>query len=352
MLSTVAVVPEPPLLVPELATGAAVETAELRAACGEAVRRLAAASSTWIAVGADPGGRRTVGPGARGSFIGFGVDVVVGLAPDAAEPVDAEMALPLLVAAWLREGLAVTVRGELVAPDADPAACLALGAELARGATALLVVGDGAATHTEKAPGYLDERAGPFDDAVAAALAAADPAALAALDPTLAAGLWAAGRRIACRRRCRLAGDLGAEGETSAGFGVGGDQLATDRHGQPLAQPPGDEQRQRHRGVNGISGVLPESDHDVDAEADEAPPGAGSDCPPTAAVGADRDPGRCRRGQPSSGFSAGRPQRRGLRGRARGQLRHEQRRLGDHRDHRQHGRNASGRLPRRRRSVQ
>jgi len=86
------------------------------------------------------------------------------------------------------------VRGELVAPDADPAACLALGAELARGATALLVVGDGAATHTEKAPGYLDERAGPFDDAVAAALAAADPAALAALDPALAADLWAVGR--------------------------------------------------------------------------------------------------------------------------------------------------------------
>jgi len=194
VLSTVAVVPEPPLLVPELATGAAAETAELRAACGEAARRLAAASSTWIAVGADPGGRRTVGPGARGSFIGFGVDVVVGLASDAAEPVDAEMALPLLVAAWLREGLAVTVRGELVAPDADPAACLALGAELARGATALLVVGDGAATHTEKAPGYLDERAGPFDDAVAAALATADPAALAALDPAPAADLWAAGR--------------------------------------------------------------------------------------------------------------------------------------------------------------
>jgi hypothetical protein len=57
-----------------------------------------------------------------------------------------------------------------------------------------LVIGDGAATHTEKAPGYLDERAGPFDDAVAAALAAADPAALAALDPVLAAELWVAGR--------------------------------------------------------------------------------------------------------------------------------------------------------------
>jgi hypothetical protein len=235
----VAVVPEPPLLVPELATGATAETAALRAACREAARRLAASASTWIAVGADPGGRRTVGPGARGSFVGFGVDVVVGLGPDAADPVDAGMPLPLLVAGWLRDGLPVTVRGELVAPDAGPGACLALGAQIAREAaartdaqpapraapatalsasdpaaraasatapsagdpaslggppTALLVIGDGAATHTEKAPGYLDERAGPFDDAVAAALAAANPAALAALDPVLAAELWVAGR--------------------------------------------------------------------------------------------------------------------------------------------------------------
>jgi hypothetical protein len=235
----VAVVPEPPLLVPELATGATAETAALRAACREAARRLAASTSTWIAVGTDGGGRRTVGSGARGSFVGFGVDVVVGLGPDATDPVDAAMPLPLLVAGWLREGLPVTVRGELVAPDAEPGACLALGAQIAREAaartdaqpapraapatalsasdpaaraasatapsagdpaslggppTALLVIGDGAATHTEKAPGYLDERAGPFDDAVAAALAAANPAALAALDPVLAAELWVAGR--------------------------------------------------------------------------------------------------------------------------------------------------------------
>ena len=194
MLSTVAVVPEPPLLVPELATGAAAETAALRAACREAARRLAAASASWIAVGADPGGSGRWRPTPGGASSASASTSWSGWRPDAAEPVDAGVPLPLLVAGWLREGLPVTVRGELVAPDADPDACLALGAELAREATALLVVGDGAATHTEKAPGYLDERAGPFDDAVAAALAAADPAALAALDPAPAADLWAAGR--------------------------------------------------------------------------------------------------------------------------------------------------------------
>jgi len=198
----VAVVPEPPLLVPQLATGAAAETAALRAACRGAAQRLAEATTSWVAVGADAGGRRTVTADARGSFVGFGADsgaaVVVGLEPHAAGPVDPALPLPLLIAGWLRDELPVAIRGELVAPDADPDACAALGAALAREVAttdfALLVVGDGAAKHTEKAPGYLDERAGPFDDAVAAAMAAVDPAALAALDPALAADLWASGR--------------------------------------------------------------------------------------------------------------------------------------------------------------
>jgi hypothetical protein len=194
----VAVVPEPPLLLPELATGAAAETADLRAACVTAATRLAGAASQWVCVGADPGGRRTVASDARGSFAGFGADVVVGLDTAAASggPADRGFPLPLLVAGWLagRTGAAVGIRGELVAPDATPAECAALGEALAAEDVGLLVVGDGAATHTEKAPGYLDERAGPFDAAVAAALRDADPAALAALDPDLAAALLASGR--------------------------------------------------------------------------------------------------------------------------------------------------------------
>jgi hypothetical protein len=204
----VAVLPEPPLLVPELATGAAAETAELRAACVEAAARLGAAASRWIVVGADAGGRRTVGPEARGSFVGFGADVVVGLVVGArngsgpAAPVDPRMPLPLLIAGWVAgtAGVSVRMRGELVAPDEDPAACLTLGRALAvecaaaPGPVGLLVVGDGAATHTERAPGYLDERAGPFDVAVAAALRDADPAPLAALEVEPAAALCAGGR--------------------------------------------------------------------------------------------------------------------------------------------------------------
>ncbi|MDN7122819.1 hypothetical protein INN71_15620 [Nocardioides sp. ChNu-153] len=55
----------------------------------------------------------------------------------------------------------------------------------------LLVVANGSATRTEKAPGHLDERAEGFDAAVGAALASADAQALAGLDLALAAALWA-----------------------------------------------------------------------------------------------------------------------------------------------------------------
>ncbi|HEY1133565.1 MAG TPA: hypothetical protein VGE77_03245 [Nocardioides sp.] len=57
--------------------------------------------------------------------------------------------------------------------------------------TGLLVLANGTATRTEKAPGHLDERAEAFDARVGAALAAADGAALAALDTDLATALWA-----------------------------------------------------------------------------------------------------------------------------------------------------------------
>lgn len=197
----VAVVPEPPLLVPELASGAAAETGELRAACVDAASRLAAAASRWIVVGADAGGRRTVGPEARGSFVGFGADVTVSLDPARADgPVDPQLPLPLLIAAWVARGTRVRMRGELVAPDTSPARCAELGAAIGAEAAAdpeplgLLVVGDGAATHSERAPGSHDARAAAFDATVLAALRDADTAALAALDPALATALWAAGR--------------------------------------------------------------------------------------------------------------------------------------------------------------
>jgi hypothetical protein len=58
----------------------------------------------------------------------------------------------------------------------------------------LLVMADGTARRTEKAPGYFDERAEAFDAGIEAALRAADASALAGLNPQLATELLAAGR--------------------------------------------------------------------------------------------------------------------------------------------------------------
>lgn len=54
----------------------------------------------------------------------------------------------------------------------------------------LLVVANGSATRTEKAPGFLDERSADFDAAIGTALAMGDPAALTGLDLGLAEELW------------------------------------------------------------------------------------------------------------------------------------------------------------------
>jgi hypothetical protein len=88
--------------------------------------------------------------------------------------------------------------------------------------TALLVMGDGSARRSLKGPGYLDERAEPFDDAVVAALAKAAPRELADLDLTLAAELLAAGAS-AWVATAELVGDRDWRGEVlyaDAPYGV------------------------------------------------------------------------------------------------------------------------------------
>jgi hypothetical protein len=85
---------------------------------------------------------------------------------------------------------------EGIAEYESAAACLALGAKVATSAprVALLAMGDGTARRSLSAPGYLDERAAPFDEAVERAVRTADLPALAALDSALAADLLAVGR--------------------------------------------------------------------------------------------------------------------------------------------------------------
>lgn len=189
-----AVCPHPPLLVPEVAGGAAAELDDLRAACLDAIDQLAAAHpDRLVLVGSGPVTGTRYDASAGGSFGPYGAPSVrVG----SGEP---GLPLSLLIGSWLVEQgkLATLPRTSVtVATDETPANCLALGQEIAQGndRVALLVLGDGSARRSEHSPVHLHPRAEIFDTTVATALGSADITTLAALDPDLATELHAAGR--------------------------------------------------------------------------------------------------------------------------------------------------------------
>jgi hypothetical protein len=180
-----AVVPAAPLLVPALAGGSALQDASLRTAACEAVDALLAEDGRVVVVGA---AARTGPQEGTWDWSGFGVAARGGKGP--------ALPLALAVGAWLLDVVAPTrPRAFLgVAQDSDASACRELGADLARQDVLLLVVGDGSARRSEKAPGHLDPRAEPFDRAATHALRAGDPDALLALPAGLGRELLAAGR--------------------------------------------------------------------------------------------------------------------------------------------------------------
>ncbi|WP_435591786.1 hypothetical protein [Nocardia sp. bgisy118] len=209
MFSIAALVPSPPILVPELggdaALGAGADPADppavLRAAALNAAGELAAVTQRWTVLGIGTADG-VLGPESAGTFRGFGADVRVALADAPGFAPDPQLPLPALIAGWLRGRVAPAARAtaRLIAPDTAPARCLELGAELRAELDAddeprgVLVVADGAATLTVKSPGYLDERAVPLQAELDCALSAGDRSALRALDPGLCAELAVSGR--------------------------------------------------------------------------------------------------------------------------------------------------------------
>lgn len=185
MLAAAAVCPHPPLLVPEIAAGAAAELDDLRAACDAAVADLVAARLDTLVV---IGGQRPGEPVGRG-FAAYGLDLSL--------PLDADLPLSLLVGAWLlrRAGSTIPVRRLPVPAGSAPRDCARLGAEAAAGGrVGLLVMGDGSARRGVQPPRGPHPDAERFDAGVASALRAADPVALLALDPETCDELAVAGR--------------------------------------------------------------------------------------------------------------------------------------------------------------
>jgi hypothetical protein len=171
-----AICPHPPLLVPTVAGAAAFETDDLRAACDLAVGRMLSASPRQVVIiGSDGGplGLRAYAPGA----------------PDLP---DYDLALPLVIGSWLldrADAWGAARRLVAVRADGSPVGSWPDFSE----PTGLLVMADGSARRNVKSPGYLDERAEPFDTAVTTALASSDLVLLEGLDVGLAADLLVGG---------------------------------------------------------------------------------------------------------------------------------------------------------------
>jgi hypothetical protein len=183
------------VLVPELAGGAAGELNGLRAACAAAIERVVGDGRQLVLIGS---AARSLShsPLSRGSLAGYGLASEVHLgAPTCGGALD----LPpsLTIGAWLvRSVLGPHSGARAFSVGSDFASSRAAVELLTLAETediALLVMGDGSARRSTTAPGYLDRRAAPFDDAVAVALSTGDAAALEGLDEDLGAELLASG---------------------------------------------------------------------------------------------------------------------------------------------------------------
>ncbi|MBP1158364.1 hypothetical protein ABIC28_001133 [Rhodococcus sp. PvR044] len=200
MFTAAALIPSPPLLIPELAGGAATETDELRLASKHVAARLGALATRWTAIGV---GRTEceIPATAAGTFRGYGADVRVALSP-AAAGLDPELPLAALMAGWLRAAAPAetVVDAIIVAEDTSPVYCAELGARLRDRLEAdprphgVLVVADGARTLTAKAPGSFDERAPEAQAELDRALDSGDAEYLAELDPVVCLDIGIEGR--------------------------------------------------------------------------------------------------------------------------------------------------------------
>jgi hypothetical protein len=188
VLSAIAIIPSAPVMLPELAAGAADELAGLRQAVFAAVASL---PPRWVALGVGAADE-VLGPARAGTFAGYGVDRRVTLSPGAGEPLT-ELPLCALIAGWVRGQASPEARAEVrvYAADQDVGEALAHGRRLraeideAVDPVGVLVVADGAHTLTPPAPGGYEPDSIPAQAALDDALAAGDAAELTRLPDTI-----------------------------------------------------------------------------------------------------------------------------------------------------------------------
>lgn len=189
MITGAALCPSPPLLCAPL-TGRTAVVPELRAACAQMIGRLLRDDPEMVVIIGPADATRAWDAASRLNPALF--------APALASTIAGSLPLSLGLGALLLDQAGYRGRRTLqaIGRDEPAGACAALGAELARigDRVGLLVMGDGSARRTPKAPGYLDPRAEAFDAEVERAVRSGDLAALTRLDQALARDLMVTGR--------------------------------------------------------------------------------------------------------------------------------------------------------------
>lgn len=190
MIIGAAVCPAAPLLAAGL-TGREPVLPELRQACAAAVTRLAGTGPELVAV-IGPGRQTATWPSSGRLDLAVFAPMLGRRQPGPPVPHPLGLGARLLDEA----GYGGPRLLQSVGADDPGAACAALGAELARrsGRAGMLVMADGSARRSPRAPGHFDPRAAAFDAELERAVRDGKPGALRDLDETLARELLAVGR--------------------------------------------------------------------------------------------------------------------------------------------------------------
>jgi hypothetical protein len=219
-----AVCPHPPLIVPEVARGAAPELEELRIACRTAIKTIVAADpEVIVCVAFDPVLERVErhNADAGGSLRRYGVDASFG-------GTDRRLGLGLTVGAWLFDHTGWD--GDRAYVGLPVVGAFSAGCDLSVGPrrVGVLAMGDGSAKRGVDGPGLFDEQAPGFDADVVRALAGADLKWFETNpDAQLAAELWCtggpawqalAGAATRTPSGARIVADIGYD---AAPYGVG-----------------------------------------------------------------------------------------------------------------------------------
>ena len=190
MITGAAICPSAPLVAREL-TGLDPVLPELREACAAAVTRLVRSGPGVIAV-VGAASRTAIWPADGRLDLAAFAPPLGGRAPGPSLPLPLGLGLRLLDEGGYRGAR----RPQAVSQDEPAAACLRLGAELSRlgDRVGLLVMADGSARRSSRAPGYLDPRAAGFDAEIERAVRDGDLGALRAMDAGLARELLVGAR--------------------------------------------------------------------------------------------------------------------------------------------------------------